>query len=156
VLHLGFARDHATGLDGFGFLIPRGEARSVLGVLLPSNIFPGRAPDGHVLATVMLGGARDPSAVQGSDQSLIDAACSTLSSLAGVRGEPRFTLAIRHARAIPQYVLGHADRLAAIDERLRHHQGLFLAGNSYRGIAINACLAEAPSIAERAASSLFV
>jgi oxygen-dependent protoporphyrinogen oxidase len=104
----------------------------------------------------MLGGARDPSAVQGSDQSLIDAACSTLSSLAGVRGDPRFTLAIRHARAIPQYVLGHADRLAAIDERLRHHQGLFLAGNSYRGIAINACLAEAPSIAERAASSLFL
>jgi oxygen-dependent protoporphyrinogen oxidase len=156
VLHLGFARDHATGLDGFGFLIPRGEARSVLGVLLPSNIFPGRAPDGHVLATVMLGGARDPSAVEGSDQSLIDTACSTLSSLAGVRGEPRFALAIRHARAIPQYVLGHADRLAAIDERLRHHQGLFLAGNSYRGIAINACLAEAPSIAERAASSLFL
>jgi oxygen-dependent protoporphyrinogen oxidase len=154
VLHLGFAREDAAGLVGFGFLVPRGETASVLGVLLPSNIFPRRAPEGHVLATVMLGGARDPSAVESTDQALIDTAAAALAAFAGVRSTPRFALAIRHHRAIPQYALGHADRLAAIDARLREIPGLFLAGNSYRGIAINSCLAEAPSIAGRVAAFL--
>jgi oxygen-dependent protoporphyrinogen oxidase len=63
-------------------------------------------------------------------------------------------MVIRHARAIPQYVLGHRDRLAAIDTRLRQIPGLFLAGNSYRGIAINACLAEAPTVAGNVAAYL--
>jgi oxygen-dependent protoporphyrinogen oxidase len=154
VVHLGYAREDAQGLIGFGFLIPRGESASVLGVLLPSNIFPHRAPEGHVLATVMLGGARDPSAVAATDQALIDNAAAALSSLAGVRRSPRFAMVIRHARAIPQYVLGHADRLNAIDARLRGLPGLFLAGNSYRGIAINACLADAPPVAGAVAAFL--
>lgn len=147
VLHLGFSREEASGLAGFGFLVPRGESASVLGVLVPSNIFPGRAPEGHVLATVMLGGARDPSAVEASDQALIDRAASALAAFAGIRAAPRFALAIRHPRAIPQYVLGHADRMTAIDTSLREFPGLFLAGNSYRGIAINACLTDARSVA---------
>ena len=154
VVHLGFAREDARGLVGFGFLVPRGESASVLGVLLPSNIFPHRAPEGHALATVMLGGARDPSAVAGTDQTLIDHAAEALASLAGVRSSPRFAMVIRHARAIPQYVLGHADRLNAIDARLRDIRGLFLAGNSYHGIAINSCLAEAPSVAGNVAAFL--
>jgi oxygen-dependent protoporphyrinogen oxidase len=154
VVHLGFAREEAIGLAGFGFLVPRGESASVLGVLLPSNIFPRRAPDGHVLATVMLGGARDPAAVEATDQKLIDDAAYALATLAGVRSAPRFTMVIRHARAIPQYVLGHSDRLEAIDARLRHVPGLFLAGNSYRGIAINSCLTEAPAVAGAVATFL--
>jgi oxygen-dependent protoporphyrinogen oxidase len=154
VVHLGFARMDAPGLQGFGFLVPRGESASVLGALLPSNIFPHRAPEGHVLATVMLGGARDPSAVDATDQTLIDHATSALASFANVRATPRFARVIRHARAIPQYVVGHADRLSAIDERLRQHPGLFLAGNSYRGIAINSCLADAPSVAGALATFL--
>jgi oxygen-dependent protoporphyrinogen oxidase len=154
VLHLGFTREEAAGLRGFGFLIPRGESAAVLGVLIPSNLFPGRAPDGHVLATVMLGGARDPSAVEATDQELINHAASALAKFAGIRAAPRFAFAIRHPRAIPQYVLGHAERLAAIAKRLRELPGLFLAGNSYRGIAINSCLAEAPSIAESVAALL--
>jgi oxygen-dependent protoporphyrinogen oxidase len=63
-------------------------------------------------------------------------------------------MVIRHARAIPQYVLGHADRLNAIDARLRDIPGLFLVGNSYHGIAINSCLAEAPSVAGSVAAFL--
>jgi oxygen-dependent protoporphyrinogen oxidase len=154
VLHLGFTREDASGLRGFGFLVPRAESDSVLGVLTPSNLFPNRAPDGHVLATVMLGGARDPSVVEATDQELIDRAASALATFAGIRAEPRFALAIRPPRAIPQYVLGHADRLAKVAERLREIPGLFLAGNSYRGIAINSCLAEAPSVAGSVAARL--
>jgi protoporphyrinogen/coproporphyrinogen III oxidase len=147
VLHLGFAQEDAAGLAGFGFLIPRGESKSLLGVLLPSNIFPGRAPDGNLLATCMLGGARDPGAIERSDAALIDEATGALAALAGVRQPPKFSLLIRHTRAIPQYVLGHAARLTAIEARRRTLPGLHLAGNSYRGVAINACLIDAPKVA---------
>jgi protoporphyrinogen/coproporphyrinogen III oxidase len=147
VLHLGFAQEDAAGLAGFGFLIPRGESKSLLGVLLPSNIFPGRAPEGRLLATAMLGGARDPGAIDRSDAALIDEATGALAALAGVRKPPTFSLLIRHTRAIPQYVLGHAARLAAIEARRRTLPGLHLAGNSYRGVAINACLLDAPKVA---------
>lgn len=154
VVHLGFSREDAPGLKGIGFLVPRAEHRSVLGTLLPSNVFPGRAPDGQVLASMMLGGARDPSLVEATDHTLIDTACAALRAFAGVRGAPRFSFTIRHPRGIPQYVIGHGDRLKAIAARLRSHPGLFLAGNSYRGIAINACLAEAPRVAEEVAAFL--
>jgi oxygen-dependent protoporphyrinogen oxidase len=154
VVHLGFAATDAPGLSGFGFLVPRGEHPSVLGVLIPSNIFPNRAPEGRLLATVMIGGARDPSAVGESDQVLFDTAGSALRAFAGVRASPRFAYAIRHERAIPQYAIGHAARLAAVEAQLWRHPGLFLAGNSYRGISINACLAEARPIAERVAAAL--
>ncbi len=154
VLHLGFAREDASGLRGFGFLVSCGESASVLGVLIPSNIFPLRAPEGHVLATVMMGGARDPRAVEATDQALVETATAALEAIAEVRRAPRFAMAIRHARAIPQYVIGHANRLAAIDARLRESPGLFLAGNCYRGIAINACLADAPRVAESVSARL--
>jgi oxygen-dependent protoporphyrinogen oxidase len=154
VLHLGFAREDAAGLDGFGFLVPRSESDSILGVLLPSNIFPGRAPDEQVLATVMLGGARDPSVVELTDQGLIDAAVPTLAALAGVRAAPQFALTIRHRRAIPQYVLGHRDRLAAIDARLREIPGLFLAGNFLDGVSVPACMEQGDATAHMVAEFL--
>ena len=154
VVHLGFSREEAPGLLGIGFLVPRAEHRSVLGTLIPSNVFPERAPDGQVLASMMLGGARDPNLVEAPDQTLIDTACAALRAFAGVQAAPRFSFTIRHTRGIPQYVVGHSERLKAIEARLREHPGLFLAGNSYRGIAINSCLAEAPRVAEEVAAFL--
>jgi oxygen-dependent protoporphyrinogen oxidase len=85
---------------------------------------------------------------------LVDNAAAALQAFAEVRRPPRFAMVIRHARAIPQYVLGHSNRMAAIDARLRELPGLFLAGNSYRGIAINACLADAARVAESVSARL--
>jgi oxygen-dependent protoporphyrinogen oxidase len=144
VVHLGFALADAGRLPdlGFGFLVPRAEHTSVLGVSIGSNVFPGRSPDGHVLATVLLGGARDPAVLQASDDQLAATASAALLRFAGVASSPRLVRVVRHTHAIPQYVLGHAERLTAIDERLRNLPGLFLTGNAYRGIAINACIAD--------------
>lgn len=71
-----------------------------------------------------------------------------------LRSSPRFVRVVKHAHAIPQYVLGHAERLAAIDERLRTHPGLFLTGSAYRGIAVNACIADGLRTGALAASFL--
>lgn len=151
VVHLGFGRAEAGGkLPGFGALAPRGETRSLLGVLVPSNIFPGRAPEDAVLATAMLGGARDPGVLDRDDGVLTAGALAEIRRITGLTAEPRFVRVLRHPRGIPQYNVGHGARLAAIDAALRRHPGLFVAGNSYRGIAINACAADAPKVAAAA------
>jgi oxygen-dependent protoporphyrinogen oxidase len=67
----------------------------------------------------------------------------------GVAIDPEFVRVIRHAHGIPQYTAGHVTRLRRIDTCLDGHPGLFLAGNSYRGVSINSCVAEAGDIADR-------
>jgi protoporphyrinogen/coproporphyrinogen III oxidase len=150
VVALGYERaslGHA--LDGFGFLIPRREGLRVLGVLWDSSIFPNRAAGSRALMRVMLGGAHDPGAVTLEDDELVRLAREGLQQSMGVVASPAWRRVIRHDLGIPQYTVGHLDRLASIDERLAHHSGLLVAGNSYRGVSINACISEARSLAER-------
>jgi oxygen-dependent protoporphyrinogen oxidase len=81
------------------------------------------------------------------DEALIDRARADLETTMRLTIEPVFTRVFRHPAGIPQYTRGHLDRMATIEERLRRHPGLFLAGNSYRGVSINACIADAGAIA---------
>lgn len=151
VVHLGFrAADLPSPLDGFGYLIPHGEGKRLLGCLWASSIFPGRAPEGHVLLTCMVGGARDPAAMELDDAGLVAAVRRDLADVQGIAAAPSFVKIFRHRHGIPQYVLGHPGRLEAIERRLARFPGLYVCGNSYRGIAVNACVAEAPAIADRA------
>jgi oxygen-dependent protoporphyrinogen oxidase len=136
-------------LDGFGFLVPRGEGPRLLGALWDSSIYPGRAPEGRVLLRAMIGGAHDPRAVELDDESLLAVVRGDLRATMGLEIEPVFTRAFRHPLGIPQYTVGHLDRLARIERRLERHPGLYAAGNSYRGVAINSCVAEAGPLAER-------
>jgi protoporphyrinogen/coproporphyrinogen III oxidase len=141
-------------LDGFGFLVPRGEGPRLLGVLWDSSIYPGRAPEGRVLLRVMLGGAHDPGAVELEDAALLDVVRRDLSTTMGLDLEPELVRIVRHRVGIPQYTVGHRKRLEAIDARLAHYPGLHVAGNGYRGVAINACAAEAGPLAERVLADL--
>jgi protoporphyrinogen/coproporphyrinogen III oxidase len=150
VVCLGYAAHRLPRpLDGFGFLVPRGEGLRTLGVLWDSSVYPGRAPEGHVLMRAMLGGATDRAAVGLDDAALMDVVCADLRTTMGVGVRPDFVRIIRHTTGIPQYTVGHLDRLARAEARLATLPGLTLAGNAYRGVAINACIAEAPAIAEQ-------
>lgn len=135
-------------LDGFGFLVPPGEGIRVLGALWETSIYPHRAPAHKTLLRVMIGGARDREAVTLDDAALLDIVRNDLARTMGIRTAPEFVRIIRHARGIPQYVKGHRARLHQIDTLLQAHPGLYLAGNAYRGVSINACIAEADGIAE--------
>ncbi|MDO8837106.1 MAG: protoporphyrinogen oxidase [Vicinamibacterales bacterium] len=137
----------SASLDGFGFLVPRGEGPRLLGALWDSSVYPGRAPAGHALVRVMLGGAHDPSAIGLDDDAAVAVACEGLATVMGERATPCFTKVFRHPLGIPQYTAGHLDRLARIDDRLARHPGLVVAGNAYRGVAINNCVAEAGPMA---------
>jgi protoporphyrinogen/coproporphyrinogen III oxidase len=149
VVHFGYDEaDLASRPHGFGFLAPRGEGPRILGTLWSSSIFPGRAPAGKVLLTSMVGGAHDPEAVTFDDARLIEIVRRDLSRAMGIDAAPRFVRIFRQPRGIPQYTLGHMARLETIARRLAEHPGLLACGNSYRGISVNACVDEAPGIAD--------
>jgi oxygen-dependent protoporphyrinogen oxidase len=153
VVALGYAASRlAAPLDGFGFLVPRGEGPRVLGVLWDSSVYPGRAPAGRVLLRAMIGGALDPEAARLDDAELVDVVRRDLHATMGLAADPDFVRIFRHPLGIPQYVVGHLDRLARIEERLLRLPGLHVAGNGYRGVAINACVAAAGPLAERVLS----
>jgi oxygen-dependent protoporphyrinogen oxidase len=143
VVACGFANEAIPPLDGFGFLVPRGEGPRVLGVLWDSSIFPHRAPEGRSLVRAMIGGALDPDAVRLSDGELTAVARRDLAAAMDLRAEPELVRVTRHPAGIPQYTVGHLERLARVDARLACLPGLFLGGNGYRGVSINACVAEA-------------
>ena len=149
VVCLGYREDHiAPYLEGFGFLVPSGEQRSILGTIVDSNVFPGRAPDGHALFRTMVGGARAPQLARLPDDQLLDRVRADLKDITGLAAEPEFARIFRHERAIPQYVVGHAARLEAIDQVLNRHPGLVLTGNAFRGVSLNDCVVNAWKTAE--------
>jgi oxygen-dependent protoporphyrinogen oxidase len=102
----------------------------------------------------MIGGATDRESVDLDDGELIAIVRDDLRRTMGIRVIPEFRHLFRHRRGIAQYTIGHAARLARIDARLREYPGLFLAGNSYRGISINACIEDAPAVARQVAIHL--
>ena len=144
VVCLGYPRE-AIGhdLDGFGFLVPRGQGLRLLGCIWTSSLFPFEAPDGSVLLRVMLGGAPDPEANALSDDALTDLTIQELKPLLNLKGTPELVRVYRHPRGIPQYTLGHEHRLAALEAGEAACPGLVFTGNAYRGIGLNDCVVSA-------------
>lgn len=141
VVCFGYEKDKVEhDLDGFGYLIPKKEGCEILGTLWDSSIFPGRAPEGHVMLRSMMGGATTPAAIALSDAEVKDRIMIELKKIMGISAEPDFVRIFRHQRAIPQYVVGHSGRLAAIDELLKAHTNLVLTGNAFYGIGLNDCV----------------
>jgi protoporphyrinogen/coproporphyrinogen III oxidase len=132
-----FARDDvAHPLDGFGVVVPAIEGRKVLAISVTSKKFPGRAPAGTVLMRVFVGGATQPELYDLDDDAIESLVLDELASLIGARGKPLFVRVARHPRAMPQYTLGHLDRVASIRRRLARHHRLMLAGNAFEGVGI--------------------
>ena len=77
------------------------------------------------------------------DEQLISRVRSDLQDILGLRAEPDFIRIFRHERAIPQYNVGHAARLAAIDELMEQHPGMLLTGNAFKGVSLNDCVVNA-------------
>lgn len=149
VVCLGYEQQHTgTDMDGFGFLVPSREKRDILGTVSDSNVFPNRAPQGHALLRTMVGGARSSELALLPDDRLLDVVQSDLKEIMGITADPVFAKIYRHERAIPQYLVGHADRLQAIEEEVQHFPGLFLTGNAFRGVSLNDCVVNARKTAE--------
>jgi protoporphyrinogen/coproporphyrinogen III oxidase len=136
-------------LDGFGFVVPRGEGRAALACTFSSVKYPGRAPEGAVLLRVFLGGARQPGLLDRDDAGLAALAAADVGALLGITGDPWLTRVARHPAAMPQYELGHLERVVAIEGRLAALPGLAVAGAAYRGVGIADSVRSGEAAAER-------
>lgn len=134
--------DVLNPLDGYGYVVPRTEGSKVLACTWTSSKWESRAPEDQVLLRVFCGRFE-----RISDQNFLRLAREEV-GLLGVRAEPLFSQLHRWPRGMPQYVLGHAERLARIDERVSEIPGLAVAGAAYRGVGIPDCIASGEDAAE--------
>ena len=160
VVALGFpAEALARTPRGFGALIPRGEGYTILGVLWDTHLFPGRSPDGTLLVRAMLGGAVTPEVADAAPDELAAIARSDVKRLLGLREEPVFEEVVRWPRAIPQYTLGHADRVATIEAELDAWHGsggppVALAENGLHGVAFGKADARGAQVGDELVAQL--
>jgi oxygen-dependent protoporphyrinogen oxidase len=155
VVCLGYPRAQVPHpLDGFGFLAPRDAGLRILGALWTSTLFPERVPDSQVLLRVMVGGARDPDVLELDDRQLQELVCAEVDRVHGGAGAPSFVRIFRHRCAIPQYLVGHGERLGRIEERASSIPGLVVTGNALRGVGVNDCVVNAIPAAERVLAAL--
>jgi oxygen-dependent protoporphyrinogen oxidase len=148
IVSLGYRKsDVGHTLEGFGFLVPRSAGLNSLGSVWNSSLFPNRAPDGQVLLTSFVGGATNPQAVTRSSQELISLVHREITPVLNLRREPVFSNVEIYQRALPQYNLGHTQRLAALKAHWSKYPNLWLAGNYLRGPAIGACVEQALAVA---------
>ncbi len=141
IVALAFRReDIAHPLDGFGFVVPKVENRQILSGSFSSVKYDGRAPEGMVLFRVFMGGAYQPELLDLDDDQLADIAVKEMSQLLGIQGKAELKRVTRLVESMPQYYVGHLDRVAGIRRRAGQYPGLFLTGNAYGGVGIPFCV----------------
>ena len=140
--------------DGFGYIAPENTRRDVLGVQWCSSVFPDRAPPGMVLWRALCGGWHRGEMIDWPDDRLVEAVRNELRLAMGVVAAPAFVQVVRWPAAIPQYVLGHRDRVRRIEGRAAAFPGLFVGGNAYHGVAMNDCTEQAAVLANRVAGCI--
>jgi oxygen-dependent protoporphyrinogen oxidase len=155
IVNVAYRRDQISHpLDGFGAVVPAIENRSILAVSFLSVKFPNRAPAGTVLLRVFIGGAIRPDQIDLDDTAIAQVVERELGSLIGATGAPLFLEIGRHPRAMPQYNLGHLDRVATIRRNLTRHPRLYLAGIAFDGVGIPDCIHAAELTADALLDSL--
>ncbi|MGH7670285.1 MAG: protoporphyrinogen oxidase, partial [Gemmatimonadaceae bacterium] len=127
-------------LDATGYVVPRIQQRPVLACTWVSSKFEGRSPAGHSLFRLFVGGAGRGSFVERSDDELLDVVRGEMGEVMGITTDPELMRVNRHDRAMPQYHVGHLDRVAAIRAQVGRTPGLALAGAAYGGVGIPDCV----------------
>jgi oxygen-dependent protoporphyrinogen oxidase len=155
IVNIAYRRDQVSHpLDGFGAVVPAIEQRSILAASFLSVKFPRRAPAGTVLIRVFVGGALQPELFDLDDAAITGLVRRELGELLGARGEPLLVHIGRHGRAMPQYTLGHLDRIAAIRLKAARHPRLMLTGNAFDGVGIPDVIRNAQAAADGALLAL--
>jgi len=131
----------------FGSIAPTIEKRNCLAVSLSSEKYAGRCPEDTVIMRAFMGGAVRPELLDHSDEKLLELAFAEVQALFGVRTRPSYQRLVRWNRAMPQYHVGHVQRVASIRDQISKYPGLALAGNAYDGVGIPQCIRSAKQAA---------
>jgi oxygen-dependent protoporphyrinogen oxidase len=146
--------DFPSPPDGFGFVVPAIERRKIIACTFSSLKFAGRAPEGMMLARVFLGGALQQNMMELSDDEMVAAARDEFRSLLGVKAEPILAHVERWPDAMPQYAVGHLDRVGEIENRAAALPAIAFAGSALRGVGVPDCIHGGELAAEAVLSHL--
>lgn len=135
-------------LNGFGFVVPIIENRSLIACTFSNVKFAGRAPNDQVLLRAFAGGALQPEIFALDEATMATRVEADLRELLGISEEPLFVEVAKWERSMPQYEVGHLDRVNEIEKLVAEIPGLALAGNSYRGAGIPDCIRSGEVAAE--------
>jgi protoporphyrinogen/coproporphyrinogen III oxidase len=134
---------------GFGFVVPRIEQRDLIAATWTSLKWPHRAPSDRLLARCYVGGVGREAILQLDDEGLVARVKSELKLICGVTAEPTYVEVNRWIKAMPQYLLGHLERLEQVDAAVSRYGGLVLTGAAYRGVGIPDCIRDGAVAADR-------
>ncbi len=149
VVSLGYREDQfPRPLVGHGFLVAAGEPLSIGAATLSSRKWADRAPTGTVLVRAFIGSNQER-LLAGTDDAVAATARRDLELTLGVRGDPILTRVARWPGAMPQYTVGHLDRVAGAFAALAATPELILAGAAYRGVGLPDCIAQGRAAAAR-------
>jgi oxygen-dependent protoporphyrinogen oxidase len=149
IVVLAFDRaDVGERLTGSGFLVPPVDGRTVKAATFSSHKW-GWMADGPVVVRCSIGRHGEEFVLQRDDHELVDAAFVDLSDATGLRSRPLDARVVRWGGALPQYVVGHLDRVARIRQAVDQMPGLAVCGAAYDGLGIPACIASAHEAATR-------
>jgi oxygen-dependent protoporphyrinogen oxidase len=140
--------------SGFGFLVPQGSAneQQLLACTFVDQKFPHRAPEGARVMRAFFGGESAESLSSRSDEEIAGAALRQLRNILGSIPEPSFHTVRRWPRSLPQYEVGHLERIAELERLVAQIPGLHLLGNSYRGVGIPDLIRDARALARQLCS----
>jgi oxygen-dependent protoporphyrinogen oxidase len=129
-------------LNAFGVLCPLIEGRALMAASYSSTKWPGRAPKGRVLLRGFVGGPHNQEIIKRSDEDLVQTVLAEFRDILGLNpfAKPLFSRVFRWHLGMPQYTLGHLERVELIDNRCAQIPGLALAGGSYRGVGVPNCI----------------
>jgi oxygen-dependent protoporphyrinogen oxidase len=139
----------SNAAEGFGFVVPRAEGRDLIAATWTSLKWPHRAPPDQLLARCYVGGVGRETILQLDDQALVARVREELAEICGVAAEPVYVEVNRWMKAMPQYTLGHLERLNQLEAALSRYGGLILTGAGYRGVGIPDCIRDGAVAAER-------
>lgn len=129
-------------LNAFGVLCPLKEGRALMAATYSSTKWPGRAPKGKVLLRGFVGGPHNQEMMKRSDEELVQLVHSEFRDILGLNpnAKPLFTRVYRWHLGMPQYTIGHLERVELIEKRSAEIPGLALAGGCYRGVGLPNCV----------------
>jgi oxygen-dependent protoporphyrinogen oxidase len=135
-------------LDGFGFVVPKAEGKSILACTWTSSKYPHRAPEGYVMLRCYLGGALHEEIAEKDAETIQTLVRNDLKEIMGIKETPVFCRVFKNHKANVQYHVNHSEIIDSIMENLKKFPGLFLVGSSYRGIGIPDCIHSGNQAAE--------
>src|SRR5690625_358402 len=128
-------------LDGTGFVVSRNSNSRITACTWTYRKWPHTTPDGKVLLRSYVGGPHDPNAAFLSDDEIVDVVLKDLRKVMKIKGEPNFKVISRFKNKMPQYAVGHLERVKKIrDYAAVNLPGVFIAGASFEGVGVPDCI----------------